>query len=232
MTAGGGKRFLPPFNKGYMTMSISKVSDISQLYADARTYSVPDSIASGSEGTSQQSPVFKKTYVPESSDKGDIKLKLSDAAGSISKADTAMNAIGGVLSEMKGQLEKIVKNYPPYPAGSSERVRMLKHFAALRKEIERLTIPPDDKEAAYILADPNRVPGAGDQEMTVDSSGRKMIIRSQPVHAGSNGLDIPELDVSATDEEIENAIEKMNTAESMLQSKRSALAGNLRINGA
>jgi len=214
-------------------MSISKISDIGQLYADARTYSVPEGTVSvGNEDVSKQAPVFKKTYVPESSNNEDVKLRLSGAAGSISKADTAMKAIGGVLSEMKGQLEEIVKNYPPFPAGSSERVRMLKHFAALRREIESLTIPPDDKEAAYILADPDRVPGAGDQEMTVDGIGRKVIVRSQPVHAGPDGLDIPELDVSATDQEIENAIEKMNTAESMLQVKRTALAGNLRINGA
>lgn len=53
--------------------------------------------------------------------------------------DTAANAI----SQMKGQLDAIVKNYPPYPIGDSNRAQYLKTFSGLRKEIESMTIPRD-----------------------------------------------------------------------------------------
>jgi hypothetical protein len=213
-------------------MSISKVGDISQLYADAKTYSAQDAAVSGSRDTTPADAViFKKTYVSESTN-GDIKLNLSEMAGSISKANAAMNTIGGILAKMKGQLEEVVKNYPPFPPGSSDRERMLKSFAGLRKEIDRLTIPPDDEGAAYIMADQKKIPGAGDQQVTTDGTGQKLTVRSQPVHTGPDGLDIPELPVTATNEEIEKTIEKVNVAENMLQSKKSALSEKLTINGA
>lgn len=53
--------------------------------------------------------------------------------------DTAANLIG----QMKSQLDAIVKNYPPYPIGDSNRAQYLKTFIGIRKEIERMTIPPD-----------------------------------------------------------------------------------------
>lgn len=214
-------------------MSISKVGDISQLYADAKTYSTQDTTVSGSrDAIPADAVIFKKTYVPESTKNGDMKLNLSEMAGSISKANTAMNTIGGILAKMKGQLEEVVKNYPPFPRGSIDRERMLKSFAGLRKEIDRLTIPPDDEGATNIMADPEKIPGAGDQQVTTDGTGQKLTVRSQPVHTGPDGLDIPELPVTATNEEIKITIEKVNVAENVLQSKKSALSEKLTINGA
>jgi len=162
----------------------------------------------------------------------DVKAKLSQVAGSIRKADVTMDTIGKILAKMKSQLETIVKNYPPFPKDSSERVRMLESFAALKKEIEKLTIPPDDEGAMKIMGDPAKGTGAGDWEVVIGNSGQKMVIYSQPVHTGSGGLDIPDLPDGATDEEVKKMSEKINTAEKVLQLRQSGLATNTNTNGA
>ncbi len=57
--------------------------------------------------------------------------------------DRAMEAAITTIEEMKKTLTSIIKDFPPYPVGSEERVHRLRDFAALRAMIERLTIPPE-----------------------------------------------------------------------------------------
>lgn len=71
-----------------------------------------------------------------------INSSLNNAAVSIRTADRTMETIGKHISSMKSQLEIIVKNYPPFPPDSDERIRALRSYSAFRKEIDALTIPP------------------------------------------------------------------------------------------
>ena len=53
--------------------------------------------------------------------------------------------IDNSIEQMKAQLERIIKQFPPYPPGSEERIRALRAYAGCRRLIDQLTIPPPDK---------------------------------------------------------------------------------------
>ena len=48
-----------------------------------------------------------------------------------------------LLAAMKDTLDRIIKNYPPYPIDDPERAKFLRSFNGLKHEIEQLTVPPD-----------------------------------------------------------------------------------------
>lgn len=73
---------------------------------------------------------------------GDISEFLNTTAKSLRQTDEGLSAATDVVTRMKAELEKIIKNYPPFPADSKEREAILNSYSALQKEILRLTIPP------------------------------------------------------------------------------------------
>jgi hypothetical protein len=123
-------------------------------------------------------------------------------------------------------LERIVKNYPPFPPGSEERVKILKSISSLRKEIDQLTIPPPDDKALKIVADPAVIPQARTSEEGEETDGFPKTIRSQEVQIGSTSLNIPTLSESATDVEIEGALQNLQRAKETLAKKREGLIAN------
>jgi|GEM_PF-1934250 len=151
---------------------------------------------------------------------------LNAVASSIRVADSAMSEIEKNLDEMKAQLGRIPKNYPPFPPESEERVRLLRSIATLRRLIDQLTMPPDDSKARKIMADPALVPEAGDWQIEIGDQGVIHTIHSQQVHAGSLGLNIPDLPEDATDEQIGEAIEGIDRAKTILNLKRNSLAAD------
>lgn len=62
-------------------------------------------------------------------------------ATGIRETDKALHEVSNLTVKMKEQLEKIVKNYPPFSQDSAERKALLMSYVSLRKEIERLTFP-------------------------------------------------------------------------------------------
>ena len=131
-----------------------------------------------------------------------INLKRNSVAKSVRFTDMTMEKIDRHIAQMKARLLRIVKNFPPFPPGSEERVKILRSFNLFRKQIDQLTIPPVDRDAMKIIADPALVSEAGDWDFTIGDSELTRTIRSQQVHTGSRGLDIPELDEGADDEKI------------------------------
>ncbi|MFZ7125420.1 MAG: hypothetical protein ACOWWM_04605 [Desulfobacterales bacterium] len=71
---------------------------------------------------------------------------------SVRIADQTMARIDGDLEQMESEVERFLKMYPPYPPGSEERVEMLKRYAGLRHEIEKMTLPKDQVAKEYIPA--------------------------------------------------------------------------------
>lgn len=63
-------------------------------------------------------------------------------AKNVRAADRALESASGVVSRMKGQLETILKNFPPFPADSADRKAILMSYSSLRKEILSMTFPP------------------------------------------------------------------------------------------
>jgi hypothetical protein len=149
---------------------------------------------------------------------------LNSVATSIKVADTTMGKIKTLIDQMIEQLGRILKNYPPFPPGSEERVKFLRAFAALRRQIDQLSFSPKDEGALKITADPAVVPQAGDWNVVIGGNGSPVTIHSQQVHTGPTGLNIPELPETATDKEIYAARKNLDDASKTLGQRQSGLA--------
>jgi hypothetical protein len=139
----------------------------------------------------------------------------------IRKVNHSLDSIDAHLHQMQASLESIVKIFPPYPPGSSERIDALRQFSAFRKMIDQIAQPPHADGLENILGDPDNSPAAGDWSYRKGHGGDdELIIRHQPVYIGPQGLDIPELDVASTDHQISHAIVKTSSAIELLATRR------------
>jgi hypothetical protein len=125
---------------------------------------------------------------------------------------------------MKEQLDIIVKHYPPFLSSSPDRIKALRSFSAFRREIDALTIPPQQShKAAKILADPAAFPQAGNQAVP-RADGGSGTIQSQQVHTGPTGLNIPALSDTATDAEINAARKSLDAAQITIGQRQAGLS--------
>jgi len=76
---------------------------------------------------------------------GGLSEEKNDFAKSIRATDTALGKVSELLERMRTPLKTIVKNYPPFPADSQDRKNLLMEYVSLRKEIEKLMVPPPPK---------------------------------------------------------------------------------------
>ena len=114
-------------------------------------------------------------------------------------------------------MQRIIKNYPPFPPGSEERVKRLKSVNAFRRFIDQLTIPPPNEEfASKTVPDHDVVSKTNDSQKM---SGENKLHQTVPA-----GLDIPQLPEGADDEEVHAFIQKLDAAGEMLRQMRSDLA--------
>lgn len=152
---------------------------------------------------------------------------MNEAAGSIRTADEAIQSIGTQIDDMKTTLTAILKQYPPFPPGSEERVAILKSFSALRRQIDALAYPPEDAGAQRILS-----LGEKDANMqsTVDLGNGHVAINVHrvPVTTGPEGLDIPDLPTRADDDQIRQTLFHLDQARKTLDNKRDLLAEDAR----
>jgi hypothetical protein len=77
--------------------------------------------------------------------------------------DKLLKEVEDYVDQLKAQLERIIKNFPPFPPGSEERIQLLRSFAAFRKLIDQLTIPPVEEsrvgaEDSTILSPAESIP--------------------------------------------------------------------------
>lgn len=151
---------------------------------------------------------------------------LNFAAMSIRIADEAMGRVETYIDQMKAELGKIIKNYPPFPPGSEERVKFLRSFTALRRQIDQLSFAPDYKQDLKITADSINIPRAGDWKAVVGNRASRPAIPGPQVSIDATRFNIPELSENATDAEIHAAIENLQDAKKALAQKRSELATN------
>jgi hypothetical protein len=149
-------------------------------------------------------------------------------ASTIRTMDQAMEAANSTIETMKKSLNSIIKDFPPYPVGSEERVHRLRDFAALRAMIERLTIPPDEETRQRLAAARhNGEPQfQNDQWISViGSDGSARTVWRKDMHIGPSGLIIPELTPpeSVDDRSIEQALQQLDTASATIQARRDHL---------
>ena len=156
-----------------------------------------------------------------------IQSRLNSAARTIRDADKNMGKIENYIDRMKAELQRVIKNYPPFPPGSEERVRRLKSINAFRKLIDQLTIPPPSENfATKMMTGRNAVLGVDDSKRIPGENKLYSGIHSHQVYTRARGFDIPELQEDADDEEIHTFIEKLDSARETHGQMRSELAAN------
>jgi hypothetical protein len=155
-------------------------------------------------------------------------VKINQVADSVRQADATMQEVGRTVDLMKGSLEGIIKNYPPFPPGSEQRVRALKEFSAFRREIEKMTYPPEPSLVPKLISDPAKSPGSF--SVTLDSKGTNIRLDRHQVDPGPNGLNIPVLPTAppedSADEPIHNAISVLENAAKTVSDRRQSLSVN------
>lgn len=75
--------------------------------------------------------------------------RINDSVNELAKIrkefETRFEKVDSYLEQMKEQLERILKQFPPFPPGSEDRVKALRAFTFFRKMIDQLTLPPREE---------------------------------------------------------------------------------------
>ena len=118
--------------------------------------------------------------------------------------------------------QDFLKQYPPYPPGSEDRIKYLSRFAMLRKQIDQLTIPPD--AGARSILGPSQ--DGSTQGWKIELGGQKIssTIRRQPVHTGPEGLALPEISQESTNEQIAGLQKALGQARRVLSQRRAGFS--------
>jgi len=148
-----------------------------------------------------------------------IHAKLSNIAQRIRSDDRTTEGIETFIDKMKARLKTILKQYPPFPPGSEERVRLLRSFNAFRKQIDQLTIPPREKFAEMVMAGQNVF---GESE----SNGETEEAQSQKVNPAPQYPNIPEIGEKASDDEVAAVLENLDAFGEMVGQRRAELAAD------
>jgi len=145
--------------------------------------------------------------------------RLNALAADARTAQKTLETANTTVGRMKDALERITKNFPPFPPGSEERVRILKSYAELRRQIDALTIPPvKDNEVATAKTE---APATGKYTYVLHGNGTVQTIARDAVRFGPTGLVIPELQDSASDAEVTQAISHLGEAANTLAARQS-----------
>jgi hypothetical protein len=73
---------------------------------------------------------------------GNISDFLNSVATNLRQTHEGLTAASAIVTNMKASLEKVIKNYPPYPIEDRGRMEELMSYSSLRKEITQLMMPP------------------------------------------------------------------------------------------
>lgn len=126
-------------------MLVSIVND-SQSHLNTRAAAPENRTADairGMEGSRARSDTTRYSRFPTGWGKAEqIKTSAGAAAGRLRTMDTQVRTVAYQIQRMSGDIRTFRKNFPPFPRGSEERERLLNSFQGIRKQIERLTLPP------------------------------------------------------------------------------------------
>jgi len=127
--------------------------------------------------------------------------ELNQVAKQVRATDSALQERHSLVSQMKVELNKVVKNYPPFPLDSDERKEILMSYRSLRQFIEKLIVPPPPdpiyKQEKHLW----------DKLTTQDAS-----------------TAAPDLTLTASDGQVASALESLGADQSAVENGREALA--------
>ena len=145
---------------------------------------------------------------------------LNTMASTIRAANKIMDDVAQLLGEKRKEIIQYEKQYPPFQDQSSEKIEFLNSIAALKKQVDALTLIPDNKELASIVSNKD--------EKQQKEGEYQFPIRPQEVHSGKNGLNIASINTDATDAEIRKFGQELAVADKKLNEKRTGLSSDIR----
>jgi hypothetical protein len=204
---------------------INSITNINQpLYPVNHAEAAPD-IQNRKQSAGKQADVPQESSGADEafialSKRQEVNSSFHKIAARINAADTAIKTVNEYVEKMKAELETIVKTYPPYPPGSTERVKILRSYSSVRKIIDQLTIPPPEEWTEKIMAGQARFSQAGNQDTNEKAV---QIVQEQPVPTAT-GLNIPDLSDTATDAEVNDAVSKLDAAKRTLELRQADMS--------
>jgi len=151
--------------------------------------------------------------------------RLNALAAEARTAEKKMAAMSEAVNRMEKTLGAITKNFPPFPPGSEDRVKLLKSYAELRRQIAQLTIPPE-VEAKHA----ERTDRTGEQQrytFILQKDGMIRTIPREDVRFGPTGLVIPEVQDSSSDRDIQVAVDVLAQTAQALDGQRMKAAEDI-----
>lgn len=131
---------------------------------------------------------------------------LNTTAKNLRETGSSLKQSSDMMAQMKTELSKIVKNFPPFPPESAERRDILMSYQAIREQIDKMSIPP---------------PPAPVYER-VQLLWRELFPASKP-----NSIDTPALSQNATDTQVQQADEQLTFTRSAVTQLREAIGASL-----
>ena len=147
-----------------------------------------------------------------------------EIAKQIRHVNQSMKTIASHLDKMRSSLEHIVKIYPPYPPGSTERIEALRQFSALRNMIDQMTLPNRDSGMANIISAADSPSDSAN--LNISAGEHRLQIDRQPLHSGKGGLNIPDISTQSSDQHISDALDKTIVAQATLQARRQSFVAD------
>ncbi len=147
---------------------------------------------------------------------------LTTTATTIRAANKIMDDVASLIGEKREEIIQYEKQYPPFQNQSSEKVEFLNSIAALKKQVDALTLIPDNKELARVVSFSER------QSLSNEKNFQHQL-SSQQVHSGETGLNIASVNSNATDPEIRQFGRDLATASQTLDSRKAGLAEDAKM---
>jgi len=193
------------------------VANLNQYAITRKPGQSPDAATlMNAEGPGREDAVVTTTSKQVQPSLQQVNDTLNQTAIGIRSDDVRMAAISEGLDQMKNYLIYTIKIYPPYPADDPQRAKFLRSFNGIRQQIEKLTIPPDNKWFGRV---PGEVPIAS--EPIVAGQSTETASQTQGTQPGAS---IPQLPASASDSEIQTTLDKVDQVITTVAAKRQALA--------
>jgi len=161
-------------------------------------------------------PISDKGIVVANSDEG--RLGPSSVSwGNAEQANASANAMATIIRSMDSQVQALThhlqhmnsdirsfrKDFPPFPRGSEERERLLNTYQGIRKQIERLTIPPPEKNDISIFPDTSSEPVEPKHALV---EGFKQILQTVHAHLPDIPKETSDMAFMALQEELESLL--------------------------
>jgi len=123
---GADKIYAPKTPQQQETQNLKKEDSVQSLSGDKISISVE----------------LPKNTVDTLQKMGNISDFLNSVATNLRQSNEGLKAATAIVDQMKTSLDKIIKNFPPFPIDSKERMEQLMSYSSLQKQILSLMTPP------------------------------------------------------------------------------------------